>query len=262
VALNSVDSFEEPNPRCDNRVEAPSFCVLLKKTRERQGLSIEQVCHALKIRKFFIEAIEAGDFDKLPGMVYTAGFIQSYCKLLKIDLDVAKKALQQIDGQCDISPATSFQSTPPVTAFSPWIMGTSLIVSLVLIMGFLAFRSDFLKVNPKPVLTVPSSFTPAHAEFNLDILKESLVTFYALDQTWIQLADAKGKIIETRLLSPGEVYQIARQPGLYLTTGNGQALKVYDGRQALTLPDSSQASLPPLVPENSDLLENYPLTEP
>lgn len=262
MALNSIESFDDLHAPCGMVVEASSFCVLLKQTRERQGLSIEQVCHALKIRKLFIEAIEEGDFDKLPGMVYTAGFIQSYCKFLKIDPELAKKALQQINDRCDRLSATSFKSTLPVTTFSPWIIGTSLIVSLVLIMGFLAFRSDFLKVNPKPVLTTPSSFTTPYAEFNLDILKESLVTFYALDQTWIQLTDDKGKVIETRLLSPGEVYQIVRHPGICLTTGNGQALKVYDGHQALTLPASSQASLSPLVPENSDLLENYPLTEP
>lgn len=258
MILKSVDSFQEPNAF----VEVPAFCMLLKQTRESQGLSLEQVSHSLKIRKLFIESIEAGTFDKLPGMVYTTGFIHSYCKFLKIDGDTAKKAIHQINTQHNNSPTPPFQSTPSVTSFSPWVMGASLISSVVLIIGFLAFRSDFLKGDSKPVLTKPSSFISPYTEFNFDILKESLLTFYALDQTWIQLTDDKGKIIETRLLSPGELYQVARQPGISLTTGNGKALKIYDGYQALTVPASSQGSLSPLLPEEADVLENYPLTEP
>ena len=261
MALKSAESFETSDSTGANLSDIPSLCVLLKQTREKQGLSIEQVCHTLKIRKFFIEAIESGNFGELPGIVYTTGFIQSYCKLLKIDPAFAKHALRKIDSPCDQLTVTSFNEPSSVTTFSPWAIGSSLVISLILIMGFLAFRSDFLKDKIKPTPIEPTSFISKLSEFNPNVLKESLITFYALDQTWIQLTDDKEKVIETRLLSSGEVYQTVYQPGIHLTTGNSQALKVYNGHQSLTLPVSSpQSSVPFLAAENPDLLENYPLT--
>ncbi|RZI47120.1 helix-turn-helix domain-containing protein [Candidatus Finniella inopinata] len=262
MVLDPGESSKKTKPVVCDPVETTSLGFLLKQTREKRGLSIEEVCQVLKIRKLFIESIEARDFNKLPGMIYTTGFVRSYCKFLEIDPDITKQILNQIctsDSQSTLSP---FHSKPGKTTFPAGIMRASLILTFSLILVFIAFRWDFFKGDQKPLPTTPILSDLGRVEFNLDILNESLVTFYVLDQTWIQLTDAKGTILETRLLSPGEVYQINRQPNLFLTTGNSQALKVYDGHQALTLPVTSEASLSPVISEDSDLLENYPLTEP
>ena len=63
----------------------------LRQERERQNLSIEDIEQGTSIRALYIEAIEAGEYDKLPGTVYTKGFIKNYAKFLGMDADSVVK---------------------------------------------------------------------------------------------------------------------------------------------------------------------------
>ena len=60
---------------------------ILRQERERQNLTIKDIEHGTSIRAVYIEAIENGDYEKLPGNVYTKGFIKNYGNFLKIDGD-------------------------------------------------------------------------------------------------------------------------------------------------------------------------------
>lgn len=63
----------------------------LRQERERQELSIEDIEQGTSIRATYIEAIENGEYDKLPGTVYTKGFIKNYAKFLGMDADSVVK---------------------------------------------------------------------------------------------------------------------------------------------------------------------------
>ncbi|MDO3382658.1 RodZ domain-containing protein [Gilvimarinus algae] len=58
---------------------------VLKAERERQGKTCEQVASELNIQLNKLQALEAGDYDRLFSAVFTRGYIRSYAKLLKID---------------------------------------------------------------------------------------------------------------------------------------------------------------------------------
>lgn len=53
---------------------------LLRKAREARGLAISDVQEATKIRSRYLEAIEQGDFEALPGEVYVKGFLRNYAE--------------------------------------------------------------------------------------------------------------------------------------------------------------------------------------
>lgn len=53
--------------------------------RAELGITIEDVANQLKFAPRQIEALEAGDFDRLPGGTFARGMIRSYTKLLKLD---------------------------------------------------------------------------------------------------------------------------------------------------------------------------------
>lgn len=63
----------------------------LRQERERQELSIDDIEQGTSIRAVYIEAIENGEYDKLPGNVYTKGFIKNYAKFLCLDPDAIVK---------------------------------------------------------------------------------------------------------------------------------------------------------------------------
>ncbi|MBQ2004825.1 MAG: helix-turn-helix domain-containing protein, partial [Peptococcaceae bacterium] len=57
---------------------------MLKKEREAQKITLEQVEETTKIRRKYLEAIEREAFEVLPGEVYVKGFVATYLKYLGI----------------------------------------------------------------------------------------------------------------------------------------------------------------------------------
>lgn len=62
---------------------------MLRRARERRGVSIKQASEAIKIRAEFLEALEDSAYKKLPSDVYTKGFIKNYSKYLGLNPDVS-----------------------------------------------------------------------------------------------------------------------------------------------------------------------------
>ena len=59
----------------------------LMRKRIKKNWEIEKISNNLNISTTYIQAIEDGDLDALPEMVYTIGFIRSYGDLLSLDTD-------------------------------------------------------------------------------------------------------------------------------------------------------------------------------
>src|SRR5512139_333201 len=57
----------------------------LRAAREAQDLTLEQAFKATRIKQSFLEAIEANQFQALPGMVQARGFVRSYANFLGLD---------------------------------------------------------------------------------------------------------------------------------------------------------------------------------
>ncbi len=58
---------------------------ILKNARLDKVLSLEQVEEATSIRKSYLVAIEAGDYEKIPGDVFTKGIIRTYGNYLGLN---------------------------------------------------------------------------------------------------------------------------------------------------------------------------------
>ncbi len=57
----------------------------LKSSREGLGQSIEDIVAMLRIHRSYIDAIEAGEVDRLPGPAYAIGFVRTYAEQLGLD---------------------------------------------------------------------------------------------------------------------------------------------------------------------------------
>ena len=60
---------------------------LLKKERQKQGFSSEEISERIKIHVHKIKAIEEGKREELPSRVFTVGLIKSYAKELNLDMN-------------------------------------------------------------------------------------------------------------------------------------------------------------------------------
>jgi hypothetical protein len=71
--------------------------VYLKREREARNISLNEVSHATKISKFYLDNIERDDFEKLPQGPYIKGYISSYSRLIGSNVDEALKLYESLN---------------------------------------------------------------------------------------------------------------------------------------------------------------------
>ena len=112
----------------------PSFCEELREARTRGGYSVADAAHVLRIQEHYLEALEEGRFDQIPGSTYTIGFLRSYSGFLGLDPDEMVDAFKREQGLDKSEQRLSF---PSPTDSSPkpkfWL------ILLVLVLAGLAY---------------------------------------------------------------------------------------------------------------------------
>lgn len=90
--------------------------VILSNERVKRGISIQDVVDQTKLSKRQIEAIEADDYDKLPGPTFARGFVRNYARFL--DLDPAP-LIAWLDQHVPMAPQTAMEAAQLTAAPQP-----------------------------------------------------------------------------------------------------------------------------------------------
>jgi cytoskeleton protein RodZ len=122
-----------------------SFGAQLKKEREKQGISLEDISVSTKIGTRMLRALEEEHFDQLPGGIFNKGFIRAYARCLHLDEDqavadyLAATTPPNKSGNDEQAPLLEPPSREPETATSglPW--GIFAVVLLIIALGFAAW---------------------------------------------------------------------------------------------------------------------------
>jgi cytoskeletal protein RodZ len=67
-----------------NRPEA-DFGARIRQARERRGISLRQIAETTKISVSVLEALERNDISRLPGGIFSRGFVRSYAVEIGVD---------------------------------------------------------------------------------------------------------------------------------------------------------------------------------
>ncbi len=62
-----------------------NFGEQLRSEREGRGISIERLCADTKVNQRFLEALERGAYQDLPGGVFRRGFVRAYLRAVGLD---------------------------------------------------------------------------------------------------------------------------------------------------------------------------------
>ena len=117
-----------------DRYPVPSVCTELHEARLRGGYSVADAARVLRIQQHYLQALEDGRFDEIPGTTYTLGFLRSYAGFLGLDPDEIVEAFKREQGLASGEQRLAF---PSPTRDSPkpkfWL------VLLVLVLAGLAY---------------------------------------------------------------------------------------------------------------------------
>ncbi len=128
----------------------------LKQERINKKLTVDDVASKLKIRKLFIEAIEDGKFNELPGLTYIIGFVISYAKLLGIAYEPLVEALKSQQHTTNIKTNVGLASSKMESALPSFGIIALALVALVVVCIVWAFYGDdeAVKINKEIPVTI------------------------------------------------------------------------------------------------------------
>ena len=235
----------------------------LRQERERQNLTINDIEEGTSIRSVYIEAIENGEYDKLPGTVYTKGFIKNYAKFLGMDAEAMTKEfandLAELSGAAqaeEIKTEPAEKKPEPIPAkpekkplgysVEENPRSNKLIIAAVVLIAAVAGgvwswlsggESEVAQVNPPPVQqeqpapveepapTPIANANPAPAE-NVSVQARFN------DRCWL-LVTVDGAVVQEGVVEGGQTLTWEGKEQINFRLGNAGAVEFFQGGKSL-----------------------------
>jgi cytoskeleton protein RodZ len=237
---------------------------LLAELRAERKLSIADVAQRLKYGVRQIEALEAEEFDKLPGATFVRGMVRGYAKLLETDPEPVLGALEQryLPGEIELDlrdkgipfARSGKRGTRTYLALS--------VLALVVVAGVLyewragAFPWARFESNTPPPQAqskappvIPPAAPPAPIEVVAappmsvgetpaaqvpqpsrggggGVVSEARIRLEFDRESWVEIRDRDGKALMSQLNPAGSRRVVLGRPPLSLVIGNGAAVRL------------------------------------
>ena len=311
---SATDSVESAPP--------PSLGQVLAAERERQSLSRADVAQRLHMSAYQVEAIETGDYTRLPRGTFLRGFVRNYAKVLGLPADEALRLL--VDSGAGVGrpgivvPTQNIRFDPLADRLSNPYVKAAVIATVALAIGFagmywwlfvrtappavarkpageVASTPVAPAATPAPVIAASAPAFPAEASradaakaetmraeamraeaakaetakaeaaraetIRADAAKAeaarlaraaakaeapkaerpkvltdaSVLKFRFKGESWVEIRDAKGRILLSRLNAPGSEAEVAGKPPFNVVVGNAPEVQLFYNDQEFDL---------------------------
>jgi cytoskeleton protein RodZ len=213
----------------------------LKKMRLDKNISLQTISRDSRIQLQYLEAIEAGEFEKIP-VVYDKLFFQTYLSYLNLDnADEYLNAFKILRKETfHPTPTTTIQRIkttdikghPYINLKTLFIAGPAVLI--IIILGFMAWNSEIVgsstanKVKELPVRQVVQSIEAKQQAMadSIDMIAKRqkvadkvFVSINAVEKTWIRYIKDGADTTEY-LLKQGNKIDVQADSTLYFLVGN------------------------------------------
>jgi len=222
--------------------------MMLRNARLRRGEDIEHVAALLRLRPSYVEAIEQGRYDELPGAAYALGFVRAYAEHLGLDgHEVVRRFKAEAAG---LERRQDLSLPMPLSERSRPGGGLLLIALIVAGCAYALwwYLASSERTRPERVAAPPEEIAPGAPRVYGVTHGPVRIVIRATADSWIQIRDRDGS--QARILKPGEIYRVPDRPGLTMRTGNAGGIDIFvDGKPAPPLGQSGQTRNAVLDPE-------------
>lgn len=232
----------------------------LKVAREAAGLAPADVAERLRLSTTIVKALEADDYERLPGAAFVKGYLRNYAKLVGLPADDIANLYQQI--RDEEQPAESVEILAPVPQRRSGLIWLALAVG-VIVVGLLVFvggderahdgvvdnagveRADEEmspvapaaepdpaepveraeeQATPREETAVPAVGTGETAEMDAAPAQDLLSVAF-LDVCWVKVVDATDVEVFAGQKGAGSSLRVEGQAPFRITLGNAAAVE-------------------------------------
>ncbi len=247
------------------------FGLHLKQARERRGISLRQIANATKISSGALEALERGDFSRLPGGIFSRAFVRAYA--IEVGLD-PEETVRQYTELADALAASSAHvvTTAEITdddrmflerqrKAGVWlrVIAAVLVVAVAAALGawrLAVLRRQSVAVPPAVTEAPPRAAVPAEPEAATPNTAPASTRSVSIQletdaSSWVQVT-ADGRLVLSRNLTAGESQAFEADREITVQFGNAGAVRwTVNGRPAKPLGASGDVRRASITPANA-----------
>ncbi len=208
----------------------------LAEARRQLGLSLEEVAERIRVRREFLEALEAMNIKLLPGKAYALAFLRSYARALGMD---EKAIVDQFQDECALSREDAQKQIRNPSSRPhperPWLAAAALVMLAAGFVGWRAFQhsaepgEDAIVASQAPPREISPGAQPVSAA------ERRVVEVRALAPAWLEARGPDGTVFLSRELQPGDVYRPDASPGWTLHARDGGVFELFVNGEAAGL---------------------------
>lgn len=226
-----------------DQAASPPIGERLRAAREEKGLSLDEIAGRTRIPVRHLQHIESEDWDALPAITYSIGFVRAYANELGLDGTALGAELRDQIGtprRGGTVPGEYYEPADPARVPPRWLAFAAAVIAVLLIAGYLLFRSGIDDGPPAAGKAAPASAgQPAPKAAPPQDPTGQPVVITAGEEVWLRVYEAGGEKLFEGTLRQGEQYRVpagAQRP--QLLTGRPNVLRVTVG----------SVEIPPLGP--------------
>lgn len=243
----------------------PSAGAMIRAARLAQGVHIAQLAASIKVSVRKLEALEADRLDELPDATFARALAQTVCRSLKIDpapvlaLLPSPGTLSQLEevaqglNQPFRDPAQPREGLPGLSLLRrPAVWGAALLVAGAMVLWWIPTSTwqtwlgrdgaattsgvtvEVVPVEPAASLEAPASgaeaaSAPAPAavsQVSAPVPSAAPVVVRTRAESWVEIQDANGRTLLSRLLAPGEEVALEGAFPMRVRVGNADATEL------------------------------------
>jgi cytoskeletal protein RodZ len=215
----------------------------LRRAREEKGLSLDEVARQTRIPIRHLQHIEQEEWDALPAITYTVGFVRSYANAVGLDGPaIGAELRQQLGGTPRGGPATAYYEPADPARVPPRSLAiVAAILAVLLIAGYLTWRhyalggsqpAEVVAPPPSAPSKRPAAAAPAAAP------STGPVVLAATDAVWVKIYDG-ARTLYMGTMKAGERFEVP---------ADAQAPQIITGRPNVLQVTVGATAVPPLGP--------------
>lgn len=204
---------------------------VLRRARVASGKSVADVASALKLQDSFVTSIETLDQDALPSIGYVLGYVRAYANFLGED---GAKAVAQYKADTAVPENLGIRSLPhfvpqrKIKLPRGFVPALSVFGAAAMLAFWYGGNTDSIANAPAPMISTAPDTPSAPAPLPANVL-----TVRAVSPSWVQVKDAQGQILVSRIFVKGEDYVTEAGSRQTLSARDGAALELYAGSERL-----------------------------
>jgi cytoskeleton protein RodZ len=211
----------------------------LRRERELRHISLDDVAERTKISRRYLEAIEEGQYDRLPGETFVRGFIRSYAQFVGLDPEDTLLLYNHARVVQEVPPLRTERTSPTRHSWNErslvWLLLVGIVVVGAVLLGVVGFLEgpnllQFKASPPVEVGNAPMRIVPL------------ILTAIADADTWLRVT-IDDQEVQDMLLRAGQSARWMGQERFILSIGNARATRLQLNGRELPIPQTAQSIL-------------------